>query len=99
MPAASSSTVLAPSPSSRRRVLQWLRSRRGRLALLLMFVLLAGSVYWYNEHRKISWQETLSPAYWLRRWRHEDLVDAQAAMLMHGNRALPEVALTFDDGP
>ena len=41
----------------------------------------------------------VNPVYWLRRARGADLYRSDAALLMHGNRELPEVALTFDDGP
>lgn len=41
----------------------------------------------------------LNPIYWYHRSQGDDLYDAQQAMLLHGNRDRPEVALTFDDGP
>lgn len=76
-----------------------MRSWQGRALLLALVGLLAFTVYWYNEHRKITWQETFSPSFWIRRWNGDDLVQAEAAMLRHGNRDRPEIALTFDDGP
>lgn len=70
-----------------------------RLALAGMTLVLVFGVLWYNQHRKISWRQTLSPAYWLLRWRGGHLYDAGNAVLLHGNPDLPEIALTFDDGP
>lgn len=63
----------------------------------LLLLLAAG--WWWNEHRKVHLTDAVNPAYWLRRWRGEDLYDAQRRILYHGNRALKEVALTIDDGP
>ncbi len=60
--------------------------------------LLAGGL-WYNQHRSMSWSQTLNPFYWMGRFRGDDLYLADKAMLQHGNHNLPEVALTFDDGP
>ena len=61
--------------------------------------MLGGGAFWVNEHRHITWAEMVSPLYWLRRSRGEDLYSPTTAQLLHGNHALPEVALTFDDGP
>jgi peptidoglycan/xylan/chitin deacetylase (PgdA/CDA1 family) len=84
----------SPKPGRRR----FLRTGRSR-AIAAFVVLLAGGAWWYNEHRTISWTQTFSPAYWYRRLRGDDLYLADGALLMHGNRGLAEVALTFDDGP
>lgn len=54
---------------------------------------------WYNEHRTIGWGETFNPVYWYHRWRGDDLYAADSALLLHGNRSLREIAVTFDDGP
>src|SRR5579875_2621079 len=69
--------------------------------LLVGVLLIAGAMgaLWYNEHRAISWKDTLDPFYWWRRWHNEDLYLPQQDLLLHGNHQLPEVALTFDDGP
>jgi len=40
-----------------------------------------------------------SKSYWQSRLAGTDLYQPQGAILKHGNRSLPEVALTFDDGP
>ena len=74
-----------------------LRNRR-TLALTLCAILLAWG-WWYNEHRTIGWTDTFNPFYWQRRWHGDDLYDPQRALLLRGNHDLPEVALTFDDGP
>jgi peptidoglycan-N-acetylglucosamine deacetylase len=71
----------------------------GRLLSLLLCVSVVSWAWWYNEHRALSWRETLNPAYWWHRWRGEDFYIADQGLLMHGNHNLPEVALTFDDGP
>lgn len=84
-----------PASAPPRPVRRW----RGLIAAVVAVAIVAPAGAWYNQHRKISWSETLDPSYWLRRWRGDDLYDPQLALLMHGNRSLPEVALTFDDGP
>ncbi len=71
--------------------------RRNRIALALLLAVVAGG--FVATHPNVSWREALNPVYWWRRWRQEDLYDPRYALLMHGNRSLPEVALTFDDGP
>ncbi len=67
------------------------------LALLVLGVVPGG--YWWNEHRRVGLGDVVSPGYWIRRWQGEDLWDARRRILFHGNRNLPEVALTIDDGP
>lgn len=94
-PSAFSSSVNTPTTDN----LTPRRKGRSRFILLLLLCGIVFGIYWYNEHRKISWEETLSPMYWWRRVRGEDLIQPQNAMLLHGNRELPEVAITFDDGP
>jgi peptidoglycan/xylan/chitin deacetylase (PgdA/CDA1 family) len=37
--------------------------------------------------------------YWLSRSRGNDLFRTNTKILIHGNRDIPEIALTFDDGP
>jgi peptidoglycan/xylan/chitin deacetylase (PgdA/CDA1 family) len=64
-----------------------------------LLALLFAAAFWYNEHRTIGWGQTFNPVYWWHRYRGDDLYDIENAFLMHGNRRLPEVALTFDDGP
>lgn len=77
----------------------WLRRRRWLKVGLGLVCLFGAWAWWYNGHRTLSWHDTLSPAYWWRRWQGNDLYDARTAFLMHGNHDLPEIALTFDDGP
>lgn len=43
-------------------------------------------------------ERVFSGRYWLARWREEDLFTPEG-ILWRGNRDLPEIALTFDDGP
>ncbi len=73
--------------------------RRKKTWIATLFVLLAASgMYWYHN-RKIGLLDAVNPAYWVRRWTGEDLYDPATQRLLHGNRSLPEVAITIDDGP
>ncbi len=75
---------------------------RKRAKILVLLGLLAGltGVYWgLSSRHTITLKEAVNPMFWVRRFRGEDLYDTERAILMHGNRSLPEVALTFDDGP
>jgi peptidoglycan/xylan/chitin deacetylase (PgdA/CDA1 family) len=65
----------------------------------LGLLLLAGGGWWFNEQRKVAIHDMVNPVYWVHRLRGEDLYDASTRTLHHGNRDLPEVALTIDDGP
>ena len=76
-----------------------LSTNRGRVTCLVLLVLLGSWAVWYNNHRTIGWGQTFDPVYWYRRYRGEDLYIPSQALLLHGNRALHEVSLTFDDGP
>ncbi len=68
------------------------------LALIAAGVLYCGYV-WYTRYRGTGWSHTFNLNLWYRRSRGEDLYHTREALLLHGNRTLPEVALTFDDGP
>ena len=72
----------------------------GRLLLsaIIVGVLYAG-VVWYTKYRGTGWSQTFNLNLWYRRNRGEDLYHSKEALLVHGNRKVPEVALTFDDGP
>ncbi len=76
-----------------------MRSPRARFALAALLVALPAWAFWYDQHRTIGWTDTVNPLFWWRRVRGEDIYDADHAFLMRGNHALPEIALTFDDGP
>ena len=71
----------------------------GRIALIAFAVGVVIWGFWYNAHRTIGWRDTFNPLYWIARYTGNDLYLPEQAMLMHGNRSLHEVALTFDDGP
>jgi peptidoglycan-N-acetylglucosamine deacetylase len=62
-------------------------------------LLVSIGMFWYRQHRTVPRKDLWSVSYWMRRSQNEDLFDARDEMLMHGNRAMHEVALTFDDGP
>jgi peptidoglycan/xylan/chitin deacetylase (PgdA/CDA1 family) len=68
------------------------------LALVALGILVAGYL-WYTRYRGTGWSQTFNVVLWYRRSRGEDLYRSADAMLLHGSRKLPEVALTFDDGP
>ncbi len=72
-----------------------IRTRR-RIGCTVL-ILLAG--FWFIKFRNTGWTNAINPIYWLHRLRGDDLYNASNALLLHGNRELPEVALTFDDGP
>ena len=96
----SSMTVDTGSSAGVRRRRRFVpRSKVGRLISGAAFLCLLAGGLWYNQHRSMSWSQTLNPFYWVGRFRGDDLYLVDKAMLQHGNRSLPEVALTFDDGP
>ena len=74
-------------------------TRRGRILSLVILTGVGGWLVWFNQHRRMGWKQAVSPAYWAARSRGEDLYDPSKSLLMHGNRQIAEVALTFDDGP
>lgn len=94
-------TASASGPSRTYRLTQFLlKTRRGRiLALLVGLSLVLFGLVWFNKYRGTGWSQYLNPMYWVHRQRGDDLYDTEEALLRHGNRDLPEVALTFDDGP
>ena len=65
-----------------------------------VFVLGAALAGWaLDPHRKVPLRKVFSPVEWVRHWQGRDHYDAQNALLQEGDNAVPEVALTFDDGP
>ena len=60
---------------------------------------LAAALWAFNPHRDVPISEAMTPEYWIRHMRGGDLYDAQDALLQRGDPNVPEVALTFDDGP
>ena len=66
------------------------------LAAAILVPLLA---VWLDYFHGTGWSQNANPLMWYHRLRGEDLYRADEAYFAHGNRALPEVALTFDDGP
>ncbi len=74
------------------------RARRLKSGLVLLFCMLLLGL-WYSRYHGTGWTNAVNPVYWLRRARGADLYRSDEALLLHGNRELPEVALTFDDGP
>src|SRR5579862_4571618 len=80
------SSTKARSPLTKRRIVL--------LALSLSLI-----TVWYARYRGTGWTNLINPMYWIHRARGDDLYRSDVALLLHGNRDLPEVALTFDDGP
>jgi len=52
-----------------------------------------------DPHRKIPLRKVFNPIEWVRHWQGRDKYDAENALLQEGDSTVPEVALTFDDGP
>ena len=77
-----------------------LHSAIGRvlLAFFTIGMLYCGFV-WNTRFRGTGWSHTFNLSLWYHRNRGEDLYHSNEALLLHGNRSLPEVAITFDDGP
>lgn len=69
-----------------------------RLLGLLALVFLCG-VVWNAKFRGTGWSQAINPLNWFRHSRSEEMYIESDAMLQRGNPALPEIALTFDDGP
>jgi len=78
-------------------------TRKRKIAVLVALIALLLAAFpgrhWWTEHRQVGWRDAVNPAYWMRRARGEDLYSARQHLLYHGNRSLPEIALTIDDGP
>ncbi len=66
-------------------------------SVLVLGAALAG--WALDPHRKVPLRKVFSPAEWVLHWQGRDHYDAQNALLQEGDSAVPEVALTFDDGP
>ena len=75
-------------------------SRRQKIAVLAVTVVGAALAIWaLDPYRKVPFARSLSPVFWVQHARGLDLYDPQSALLEHGDAQVPEVALTFDDGP
>lgn len=99
--AASTGAAVIPRPRPLRSLLSYLfKTLPGRLLLVIFTaaLLFTGNI-WYTHFHGTGWSQTLNPMLWYRRSRGEDLYFINEGLLVHGNRALHEVALTFDDGP
>ncbi|MGI4787309.1 MAG: polysaccharide deacetylase family protein [Janthinobacterium lividum] len=76
------------------------RLRRFVPGIAAVFVISAVFILWaLNPHRKVPLRKVFNPAEWVLHWQGRDHYDAQTALLQEGDTAVPEVALTFDDGP
>ena len=76
------------------------RFRKIAPAVAAVFILGAALAGWaLDPHRKVPLRKVFDPAEWVLHWQGRDHYDAQNALLQEGDSAVPEVALTFDDGP
>ncbi len=79
-----------------------LDARRRRLLTAAAVLLVAGialSAWVLNPRRKVPLRKVFNPAEWVRHWQGIDHYDPHQALLSEGDPNVPEVALTFDDGP
>ncbi len=77
-----------------------LRKRRLVASLGTILVLALALVVWtLNPHRKTPLRKVFNPMEWVRHWQGRDHYDPEQALLQEGDPHVPEVALTFDDGP
>lgn len=79
-----------------------MNERLRRLAPLGAAVLVFGAALagWaLDPHRKVPLRKVFDPVEWVRHWQGRDHYDTQSALLQEGDSTVPEVALTFDDGP
>jgi peptidoglycan/xylan/chitin deacetylase (PgdA/CDA1 family) len=99
-PSAPISPVSSPKPPSSSKPLSWTRSIFGRAALaVVLAAVVYGGFVWYTRFRGTGWSHTFNLSLWYHRNRGEDLYHSNEALLLHGNRNLREIAITFDDGP
>ncbi len=76
------------------------RFRKIAPAVAAVFILGAALAGWaLDPHRKVPLRKVFDPAEWVLHWQGRDHYDAQNALLQEGDSTVPEVALTFDDGP
>jgi peptidoglycan/xylan/chitin deacetylase (PgdA/CDA1 family) len=88
-----------PDPAPRRARFRFLpKTRRGKL-LLLAILLVPAFALWVDYFHGTGWSQNVNPVLWYHRILGSDLYHGDEAYLAHGNRDLPEIALTFDDGP
>ena len=92
-------SVVSEQPSSKTLRHALFGTAPKRLFIFVLLTVIVGWVLWYNQHRSASWRDIVNPFYWVARAKGDDLYLPDTAYLKHGNRSLPEVALTFDDGP
>jgi peptidoglycan/xylan/chitin deacetylase (PgdA/CDA1 family) len=87
-------TQTVPPPSKQASLRSW----GMRLIGMLLLAFLLG-VLWNAKFRGTGWTHALNPLNWFRHSRSDELYLVPEALLQRGNPALPEIALTFDDGP
>ena len=76
------------------------RARKFAPLLLASVLFAAAFVLWaLNPNRKIPLRKVFNPLEWVRHWQGRDHYDSSQALLQEGDPSVPEVALTFDDGP
>lgn len=79
-----------------------MNARLRKLAPLLAAATIASlalSSWALDPHRKTPLRKVFNPMEWVRHWQGRDKYDSENALLQEGDTSVPEVALTFDDGP
>lgn len=72
---------------------------RRRWPLVAGAVMLLGGTLLWARHRYVLIHNLTSETYWEEKITGTELFQPRGAVLKHGNPNVPEVALTFDDGP
>ena len=96
--------ISSTAPSTSRSRFAWQRFfTQTALGRILLAAIAAAAIvtgyFWYTRYRGTGWSQNFNFVLMYRLSRGEDLYRSGDAMLLHGNRKLPEVAITFDDGP
>ena len=74
--------------------------RKTAPVLAAIFVLSAALAAWaLDPYRKVPLRKVFNPMEWVLHWEGRDKYDPQNALLQEGDDSVPQVALTFDDGP
>ncbi len=84
-------------PVSKRRYRLLPATRKGKV--ILAGIVVAAVAIWFDYFHGTGWSQSINPVLIYHRMRGDDLYDGDEAYFAHGNRTVPEVALTFDDGP
>lgn len=70
-----------------------------RIAAVLFLALLGAAAWHFKTYHKIPVSRAMNPAFWVQHLLGEDRYNPKTGLLEHGDPHVPQVALTFDDGP